>query len=119
MLYQYIGVTTVLKSHNILFCAMAVIPQRVECSLCYQTVLKSQARVLSPFDNIKRHECFSCFKKKSNLPEKEILLSVEEKRDLFCTFCKFKFRSRRLACPYCGKKEYLMEGELTTTDLLA
>ena len=98
---------------------MVVIPKKVDCSLCYKTVLKSEARLLSPFDNIVRYECFSCFKKKSNMPQKQILLSPEEKRDLFCTFCKFKFKSRRLACPYCGKKEYLMEGEITTTDLLA
>ncbi len=99
---------------------MAVIPQRVNCSVCYETVLKAEARVLSAFDKNPRYECFNCFKRKTlSPPRNQEPIQLNEKVDLFCSSCKFKFKSKRLACPYCGKKQYLMQSEITTDDLLS
>lgn len=94
-----------------------MLKQMVECVICTNKVAKSEARLLDPFKTREEYECFDCFK--NNGSKSSSATKPEQKMELFCTFCKFKFKSKKLSCPYCGKKEYLMENRFTTVDLLA
>ena len=101
---------------------MAVIKQMVQCFVCTNNVLKSQTRLMDPFKQEEKYECFTCFKQ--NRLGKTPLQSGQnkvrsEKLDLFCSSCKYTFRSKRLSCPYCGKKDTILENKITTVDLLA
>jgi Zn finger protein HypA/HybF involved in hydrogenase expression len=98
---------------------MVIIPKKVNCSVCFETVHTAEARVLSAFDKNPQYECFTCFKQKTlSSPKDQELSYLDEKIDLFCSSCKFKFKSKRLACPYCGKKQHLMQSEISTNELL-
>tara|TARA_Y100000031_G_C7879862_1_gene230213 strand:- start:25 stop:276 length:252 start_codon:yes stop_codon:yes gene_type:complete len=82
-------------------------------------VEKSQTRLLNPLVKNKVYECYSCFKGKKNSMFKIYDEQPKQKKELFCGHCRYKFRSTKMNCPYCGKRDYLVERNVTVVDLLA
>ena len=99
---------------------MVVLKLKVECSICHNLVEKSMVRLMNPLEKEERYECYKCFKgsKNNNLLRQKNIIPFIEKKDLECGYCKYKFKSAKLKCPYCGKDDFLMERNVTTVDLL-
>lgn len=100
---------------------MAVLKLKVECSICHNQAEKSMVRLMNPLEKEKRYECYRCFKGSKNNPllKRRSEKSIVEKKDLLCGYCKYKFRSMKMKCPYCGKSDFLVERNIKTVDLLA
>ena len=96
----------------------AIYQNKVKCSSCGELVPKTATRVLNPFDHEKSFQCYSCFKNKKTSPLTQFDDSGEVKREFFCVFCKYKFKSTKMVCPYCGKSENLAETNVKMVDIL-
>ena len=91
---------------------MPVLRIPVECCRCNKMVEKANARFLTRVKNERKYECFSCYKLNRN-KHKEFV-----KRELYCERCRYKFKSKKLLCPYCNRSDNVVKGEVTVKDLL-
>ncbi|MBU1111981.1 MAG: hypothetical protein ABIG93_00765 [archaeon] len=96
---------------------MTILQNRVKCKTCGELVPKTATRVVNPLSEMKTYECYACFRDRQTRPV--VRGSPERaKQEIFCTYCKYKFNSSRLVCPYCGKSEYLVRSNVKVVDLL-
>jgi len=96
---------------------MPILQNRVKCKTCGELVPKTATRVVDPMSDMKTYECYACFRDRQTTPtiRKE---SKRPKQEIFCTYCKYKFNSSRLVCPYCGKNDHLVRSNVKVVDLL-
>ncbi len=97
---------------------MAILQKKVKCSICGTLVPLTATRLVDPLSLNKSYECHSCFKDKKTSPLSRNLGQKPIKKELFCSYCKYKFTSSRKVCPYCGKAEYLVPSNLKAVDFL-
>lgn len=91
---------------------MVLLRVPVSCFRCGEVVDRSQTLVAG-----KRYECFSCYKQLKNSPWL-IRQKLPEKLELYCECCRYRFKSKRLVCPYCDKEDRVVRGQIEVSDLL-
>ena len=89
----------------------------VNCFKCGEEVEKNAARPIEAVNKEARYECFTCFRSDKTEPW-GFGDEIQEKKELYCERCRYKFSSKISMCPYCNKQDQVVPGEVTVRDLL-
>jgi hypothetical protein len=94
---------------------MPILRIPVECFRCRAVVEQTSAVIVSKREN--KHECYTCYQKNRSSTWS---VSQTAKRTvlLLCERCHYKFKSKKLLCPYCDKNDMLMNPNTKLKDLI-
>lgn len=99
-----------------------ILRRSVNCFRCGQDVDRSQALLTKAPDNEQKFECYHCYKKYRDFfvgsAQEKSAVSVDGKASFYCEVCKYKFKGARPLCPYCGKRDTVVRGDLSLKDIM-
>lgn len=84
---------------------------QVDCLMCADAVDKNMAIAYGP----EKYVCFDCYKQKKSLLTAK---GYDEKIQLYCERCRYKFTSKRFSCPYCSKADKVGKANISVQELL-
>lgn len=94
------------------------------CDSCSKTVPVSDLRYVAKGKDLLVALCPECRVKKITNPEtKTAQKPASQKREFFCTLCRYKFKldpttKSRLVCPFCGRTHGVQEHKELSSDAL-
>jgi len=94
---------------------------KITCELCKKQSLSSKAKYIPKGKDSKMLICGDCYAKRSSIDSTSpyYVKSDAPKKNYFCKRCRYNFKHEptklgKLACPYCGKDDQLLEKKTIT-----